>query len=68
MLTAEQALAYSAVVAGHNILIMGQAGTGKTFLMKEIISCSKNAGTKIALLCTTGMGSFQFTGAQTVHR
>ena len=26
------------------------------------------AGTKIALLCTTSMGSFQFIGAQTVHR
>ena len=68
MLTAEQALAYSAVVAGHNILITCQAGTGKTFLMKEIISCFKNTGTKIAILCSTDMSCPQFTGAQAVHR
>ena len=38
MLTTEQGMAFCPVSAGHNLLITGQAGTGKTYLIKQIVN------------------------------
>jgi len=35
-LTDDQAFTLKAALSGHNVFITGQAGTGKSFLVKEI--------------------------------
>ncbi|KAL5016878.1 hypothetical protein ScPMuIL_006467 [Solemya velum] len=65
-----QKKAVDLAMAGHNLFITGQAGTGKTFVLKEMISVLRQSGRKVAVLCTTGMASLNFLnfGATTVHR
>jgi ABC-type transporter Mla maintaining outer membrane lipid asymmetry ATPase subunit MlaF len=69
MLTVEQHDALNAAKSGHNLLICGQAGTGKTFVIKSIINDLKQ-NANVVLLCTTGIGCMQYSdlGARTVHR
>ena len=61
MLTAAQHVALNIILTGHNIALTGQAGTGKSFLLKEAISCLTNEKKCVALL-----GCLQFIkeGAQ----
>ena len=70
MLTLEQKQAVDAAVSGHNMLLCGQAGTGKSFTLKSIYRTLRNDGKRVALLCTTGMACLQFSDcdAKTVHR
>ena len=58
------------ILDGHNNVLTGQAGTGKTFLLKDIVSTLKFSERKNSLLCTTGIGCMQYfeMGTGTVHR
>jgi len=59
------------VARRHNLVITGQAGTGKTRMMKAIMSDLANWDTKYALLCTTGIACLQYDydqQASTIHR
>ena len=61
-LTAEQKFAWEKIMEGH--------GTGKSFLLIQVVSDLKLSDLPYALLCTTGMGSVQYfdLGVTTVHR
>ena len=70
MLTAEQKIAWEKIIEGHNVVLTGQGGTRKSFLLRQVVSDLKLSDLTYALLCTTGMGSMQYfdLGATTVHR
>ncbi|XP_062580663.1 ATP-dependent DNA helicase PIF1-like [Saccostrea cucullata] len=65
MLNAEQSEALQLVVSGHNCLIHGQAGTSKSFLIKEIVKALKDRA--VAVTASTGLAALQFQSATTVH-
>ena len=69
MLNFEQSKALSAAVSGHNVLICGQAGTGKSHTLKTIVN-SLRKEKRVSLLCSTGMACLQVKehDAKTVHR
>lgn len=61
----DEARAIDLATEGHNILITGQAGTGKTTLLKKIYSA---LGHKNVQMCAaTGIATQQFKNATTVH-
>jgi len=70
-LTAEQEIVLTTVVDGHNALISGQAGTGKSFLVKEIYKRLLRSGKKVVILCSSGIAGTVYqdlhTSIQTVH-
>ncbi|XP_070582262.1 uncharacterized protein [Ptychodera flava] len=53
-----------AVEEGHNVLILGQAGTGKTHLLTKLAKLNNSC----AMTATTGMAASLFPCGQTVHR
>ena len=55
---------------GHNVLVTGQAGTGKTFLVSSIAESLISAGKCVQVTCTTGIGCMAFPAAlraTTIH-
>ena len=40
-------------LAMHNLILAGQAGTGKTFVLKEVARDLKFLEKRVAILCTT---------------
>ena len=40
---------------GHNLLITGQAGVGKSEVVKKIIGTAKARGKKVAVICSSGI-------------
>ncbi len=58
--TPEQNKALQLAIAGHSFFLYGKAGTGKLFIIKEIVAQLKERGQNIALVCATGI-------ATTVH-
>ena len=70
-LTNEQDEILRTVSSGHNVLITGQAGTGKSFLVKQIFKRLRNNGKKVAVVCASGVATtvYENFGAQvsTVH-
>ena len=58
---------FSAVLERHNVLILGQAGTGKTTLIKKIYNIFKESEVKVKVLACTGISSTLLSDASTVH-
>ena len=54
-LTEDQDLVLRVVEKGHNALISGQAGTGKSYLVKEICLRLKEQGKHVAVVCYSGL-------------
>ena len=54
---------------GHDLLVTGQAGTGKSTIVTEIISKLRAAGKSVALVCSSGMSCSVYRPglASTVH-
>ncbi len=65
-------LCVNLVLSGHNVLVTGQAGTGKTCLMKEVAQKCQEVGKSVAIVCTTGIATLNFADCRvpssTVHR
>eukprot|EP00732_Lithocolla_globosa_P004047 Lithocolla_globosa_v1_NODE_3505_length_1652_cov_10.362555.p1 type:complete len:467 gc:universal NODE_3505_length_1652_cov_10.362555:1510-110(-) len=59
--TSEQKQALNLIEAGHSILILGEAGTGKSVLLKML------AGDGTDMTATTGIASSQLSNAMTIH-
>lgn len=67
---AKQEQAINLAQAGHNLTITGQAGTGKTFLLK-LLANKLSPTHNIALTCTTGLATIHYPPnlhPQTVHQ
>lgn len=67
-LNSEQNLALQHVTEGHNVLLMGSAGTGKSFLIKKIVDTVRKSGKNVYVTATTGIASSHYTDASTIHR
>ena len=67
---ADQNLALDTVLAGHNLLLVGQAGTGKTLTIKECVRQLRYKGKIVALTCYTGIAGLQYQGLDpmTLHQ
>ena len=69
MLHESQQKCLNHTVSGHNLLIAGQAGTGKMFRHKEIAEECLQGARKVAIVCTTGIATLNFFGSPaTVHQ
>jgi len=58
------------VKSGHNLLVTGQAGTGKSYFLKMAAHALKKLGKRIAVLCPTGVAATHLSEfeARTLHR
>lgn len=55
--------------AGHNTLILGQAGTGKSYILNELTKLLKLMRKNVATTATTGLACRQLLGTpMTIHR
>ncbi|XP_033729325.1 ATP-dependent DNA helicase pif1-like [Pecten maximus] len=66
----DQANAFELVKNGHNVIITGQAGSGKTYLVKHIVKYSRKCHKNVSIVCSTGIAATHYgdLGAQTVHK
>ena len=55
-LTDDQKEVLQVVERGHNVFITGQAGSGKSFLLKEIFRSLVRRGIRCAIICSSGIG------------
>ena len=58
---------FTAAVAGHNCVILGKAGTGKTFVLSQVFNKIKSLGKKIQVTSSSGISSLLFDNAMTLH-
>ena len=67
--TPGQAQIVSVVHKGHNLLITGQAGSGKSTVVKEIMSALRKAGFNVSVVCASGIACTVYDPgvASTVH-
>jgi ATP-dependent DNA helicase PIF1 len=71
-LNAEQAAILDAVLEGRNVFFTGNAGTGKTFLLKRIVDALRqkhgdNFGELVAITATTGIAATHIAGGTTLN-
>ena len=67
---AENKLAYELAMDGHNVIITGQAGTGKSYLLSQLATTMKKNGLKIQKTASTGLAASLVAGedgACTLH-
>lgn len=66
-LTSEQETAMRVLLSGENVFLSGKAGTGKSYITREFIKKSKDAGKNILVCAPTGIAALNVGGA-TLHR
>lgn len=54
--------------AGHNILLTGGAGVGKSYTLRKILKWADENNLNIARTALTGMAAMQFEFGETLHR
>ena len=64
----EQEQAIDMAVQGHNMLLLGSAGTGKSFVIKEIEKRIAGKGRKVQITCSTGIACHVYHDACTIHQ
>ena len=52
---------------GHNVIITGQAGTGKSIIINELYQLLVRQGKNVIITATTGIASTMFPDATTLH-
>ena len=68
-LTKEQQGAVKLAITRHNFCLLGQAGTGKSCTIKNIVAALQGESRSVAVACTTGTACSQLgCHSQTVHR
>lgn len=65
-MNAEQQHAFDLVTKGRNIFLSGQAGTGKSYTIRKIVSWAHEEGRAVGVTATTGMAAL-LIGGRTVH-
>ncbi len=63
----KQNQALAMMKAGHSILLTGEAGSGKTFVLRQFIKWARNKGKNVAITATTGLAATHLDG-ETIHR
>jgi ATP-dependent exoDNAse (exonuclease V) alpha subunit len=62
----DQALALEIVLSGESALLTGPAGSGKTYLLNQLVSQAKQDGKMVAVTATTGLAASHL-GGTTIH-
>jgi hypothetical protein len=62
----KQSLALEIMLEGTSVLLTGQAGAGKTFVLNEFIKRAKKEGKTVAVTATTGLAATHL-GGNTIH-
>ena len=62
----DQQLALEILLDGHNVLLTGPAGSGKTYVLNEFIRHAKKAGKHVSVTATTGLAATHL-GGTTIH-
>lgn len=62
----EQKNAYDAIVDGHNVLLTGGAGVGKSYVIRNVLSWARSNGIKIGCTASTGSAAILIKGT-TIH-
>lgn len=66
-LNKEQTKAFEIMASGKNVFLTGNAGTGKSFLIKTFIGFCQNLGKSIMVTAPTGVAALNINGS-TIHR
>ena len=67
----DQLFTFQAAINGQNLVITGQAGTGKTYITKKLQNTLGILKKKeVSIVCSTGIAAthYQDLKAQTLHR
>lgn len=62
----DQTLALEILHEGHNVLLTGPAGSGKTYVLNQFIQQSKRSGKHVSVTATTGLAATHL-GGSTIH-
>ena len=65
---ADQRLCLDMALNGHSFLILGQAGTGKSFILRQIGKELEHRGKKPTIAASTGMTASQSSDGYTLHK
>jgi GTPase SAR1 family protein len=70
MLDEDQQTALYLVKDGHDLIVIGQGGCGKTFLIKQIVNDLRSKGKTVTIACSTGIASTHYgkLGSTTLHK
>ena len=66
-LSKTQEYAFNRFLAGHNLVISGDAGTGKSYLLKKIIEYLRKNNKNVMVCAPTGVAALNVKGV-TLHR
>ena len=61
-----QQVVLDTILAGHNVVVLGKARTGKTFLLRRIIELLKPSK-EIEVTSASGISTLLFESAKTLH-
>jgi ATP-dependent DNA helicase PIF1 len=56
------------ILQGHNIVLMGPAGTGKSFTVKYVVKELEKLRRNVAVTATTGISCCVYENAMTIHK
>src|SRR6478735_6075373 len=62
----DQGLALEILHAGHNVMLTGPAGAGKTYVLNQFIRQAKSDGKHVSVTATTGLAATHL-GGNTIH-
>lgn len=65
-MNAKQQRAFDAIIKGDNVLLTGSAGTGKSFVMTQVIKWARDNDKKIGVTASTGLSAYLIRG-RTIH-
>lgn len=71
MLSVQQESAIEVVSEGHNLLLIGAAGSGKSCVIQRIVEQCRGKGMNVALTCTTGIACSVYPdtlSSTTIHK
>ena len=62
----KQNLALAIMNEGHNVFLTGPAGSGKTYVLNQLIKLKKHEGKHVSITATTGLAASHL-GGSTIH-